>query len=58
MNEKLSKAMVEENIVSDKVLDVKLAVGGSLVIFVVFYALQVRLSRLEGMRDDVMNYAV
>ncbi len=33
MNEKLSKAMVEENIVSDRVLDVKLAVGGSLVIF-------------------------
>ena len=58
MNEKLSKAMVKENIVPDRVLELQLAAGGSLVIFVVFYALQVRLSRLEGMRDDVMNYAV
>ena len=56
MNEKLSKAMVKENIVPDRVLELQLAAGGSLVIFVVFYALQVRLSRLEGMRDDVMNF--
>ena len=56
VKELLSKAIVGVQKVPYRVLELQLAAGGSLVIFVVFYALQVRLSRLEGMRDDMMNF--
>ena len=55
MKELLSKAVVGLNRVTDRVLELKLAVGESLIIFVVVYAPQVRMKSVKSIAPKYLG---
>ncbi len=55
VKEKFSKAMVGLNRATDRVLELKLAVGSSLIIFVVVYAPQVRIKCVKSIAPKYLG---